>query len=215
MAIKNKKKLFSWINFILSTAIFIFAASVFIISLTARSNNRQAEIFGYSFAIVVTESMSPEIKAGDLIIVKSCDITEIEEGENAVFIGLSGYFEGKNIVHKVVEIHDIVDEMGNKSGICLETWGINNPFYDDDYVYADNFIGIEIFHSTALGSIMVFLKDPLNWIYLLIIALAITFAVKHSIKLVKLIKGRAKAKEKSEEIEPINEMMSDNEKNES
>ena len=200
MVIKNKKKLLSWINFIVSTAIFLFAISVFIISLTARSNNRQAELFGYSFAVVVTDSMSPEIKVGDLIIVKSCDITEIKEGQNAVFIGLNGYYEGKSIVHKVIKIHrDYIDETGKQTDICLETRGINNPYNDEDFVYAENFVGREIFHSTFLGTIMVFLRDPLNWIYVLIFLLAIGFATKQGVKIYRMMK--AKKERKNAEID--------------
>lgn len=196
----SKKKVLSWINFIVSAAIFAFALSVFIISFTARSQNRQAEIFGFSFAVVVTDSMYPEIKVGDMIIVKSCDITEIEEGENAVFIGLSGEYEGKYIVHKVIGIYDDIDETGEKTGICLETQGINNPCSDDDYVYADNFVGREIFHSALLGSVMTFLQDPLNWMYVFVIVLAISFGMKHVIKIVKLIKNRNK-EEDGQELE--------------
>lgn len=199
MAKTTKKKVLSWISLILSAAIFAFALAVFITVIRARSKDSRAEFFGYSFAVVATDSMYPEIKAGDMIIVKSCDITEIEEGQNAVFIGLSGEYEGKSIVHRVVGIYDVLDDSGAKTGVCLQTWGINNgsidnPLYDDDYVYASNFIGREVFHSTALGRVITFLQNPLNWIYLLVFVLAISFAVTQGIKIIKLIKNKNKDK---------------------
>ncbi|MCH5163802.1 MAG: signal peptidase I [Clostridiales bacterium] len=185
----NKKQVYSLVSLVLSVAIFGLALYVFITSVSARSKNGQAEIFGYSFAIVVTDSMSPEIKVGDLIIVKSCDITDIKEGDNAVFLGLNGTFKDKRVVHRVVGVYEGVNEIGDKS-IYLETWGISNPKYDDDYVYSTNFIGKEIFHSTFLGAIMSFLRVPINWLYLVIIFGVIYFAVKQSKNIIKLVKDK-------------------------
>ena len=185
----NKKQIYSLVSLVLSVAIFALALYVFISSISARSRNGQAEIFGYSFAIVVTNSMSPEIKVGDLIIVKTCDITDIKEGDNAVFLGLSGTFKDKRVVHRVVGVYDTVDDYGVKS-IYLETWGINNAKYDDDYVYSTNFIGKEIFHSTFLGAIMSFLKSPANWLYLVIIFGVIYFAVIQTKRIIKLVKAK-------------------------
>lgn len=191
----TKKRVLSWINFILSAAIFALALYVFITSVSARSHNDRAEIFGYSFAIVATGSMYPEIKVGDLIIVKSCDITEIAEGQNAVFIGLSGEFKDKSIVHKVIAIEPSSDG----TGIQLRTQGVNNDFEDDDPVTAANFIGREIFHSTVLGVIVTFLQNPLNWVYLLVFVLAISFVVMQSVKVARIIKNKNK-KETTEQI---------------
>ena len=195
----NKKQIFSLLSFVLSVAIFALALYVFITSVSARSKNGQAEIFGYSFAIVATNSMAPEIKAGDLIIVKSCSIADIKEGDNAVFLGLSGTFKDKRVVHRVVGVYEGVNEIGDES-IYLETWGISNPKHDDDYVYASNFIGREIFHSTLLGSIMSFLRVPTNWFYLIIIGGVIYFAVKQGKKIVGLVK--AKYQEQTQEKAP-------------
>ena len=195
----NKKQIFSLLSFVLSVAIFALALYVFITSVSARSKNGQAEIFGYSFAIVATNSMAPEIKAGDLIIVKSCSIADIKEGDNAVFLGLSGTFKDKRVVHRVVGVYEGVNEIGDES-IYLETWGISNPKHDDDYVYASNFIGKEIFHSTLLGSIMSFLRVPTNWFYLIIIGGVIYFAVKQGKKIVGLVK--AKDQEQTQEKAP-------------
>lgn len=186
----EKKKLYSLISFLLSTAIFVLALFVFISSITARARNGRAEFFGYSFAVVVTDSMAPEIKAGDLIIVKSCDITDISEGDNAVFLGLSGTYEGKSIVHRVVGIYDVFDDDGTKTGICLETFGINNAKHDDDYVYADNFIGKEVFHSTFLGAIMTFLRNPINWVFIVVFIVAVSIAVRQLKKVVKIAKNQ-------------------------
>lgn len=213
MAKPTKKKVLSWISFGVSAIIFAFALSVFIISITARSRGGRAEIFGYSFAVVATNSMYPEIKAGDLIIVKTCGITSMAEGENAVFIGISGEYEGKYIVHKVVAI-----EEAEGGGIALRTKGVANDLEDEELVTAENFVGKEVHHSTVLGSIMVFLQQPLNWVYVLVFLLAIGFAVSRGVKIVKLVKEKKKkekAGEKAQSASPADEdPPKDEEKNE-
>ena len=119
----TKKQLLSVLSFALSVIIFIFALVVFIMSLKPKAKNERVELFGYSFAVVLTNSMYPEIQAGDLIIVKSCDITDIQEGQNAVFIGVSGEYKDKSIVHRVIGVDIDIDENGN-SGISLTTKGL-------------------------------------------------------------------------------------------
>ena len=196
---KVKNKILSRLSFLVTALIFVLALTVTIISLTARAQNRQAEFFGYSFAVVVTDSMAPQIRAGDLIIVKSCEITDMEVGQNAVFVGLANSeFEGKNIVHRVVGIHDLFAESGEKTGICLETKGINNPFNDEDYVEASNFIGREIFHSTFLGTIMVFLKNPLNWLFVIVLLVAVSIGVKQGVKIIRLVREKHKTQEQDQ-----------------
>lgn len=196
MAKTNNKKVLSRISLILSIVMFALALIVLVTSITAHARNDRVQLFGYSFAVVVTNSMYPEIKAGDLIIVKSCNISEIELDQNAVFKGLSGDFKDLSVVHKVVGIQE-----DDEVGIQLRTKGVNNGKEDDDLVTAANFIGREVFHSTALGNIITFLKNPINWVYVLVFVLAISFVVMQSVKIFKMIKNKNNGKNKDEDKE--------------
>lgn len=189
MAKITKKQLLSVFSFALSTIIFIFALVVFIMSIKPKAKNERVELFGYSFAVVVTNSMYPEIKAGDLIVVKSCDISDIQEGQNAVFIGVSGEYKDKSIVHRVIGVDFEIDENGNP-GIILTTKGLANDFPDKDSVTADNFVGREIFHSAFLGHTVTFLRNPINWIYVLVILLVVYYVSYQIKKIVKLVKNK-------------------------
>lgn len=194
MAKTNNKKVLSRISLILSVVMFALALIVLVTSITAHARNDRVQLFGYSFAVVVTNSMYPEIKAGDLIIVKSCNISEIELDQNAVFKGLSGDFKDLSVVHKVVGIQE-----DDEVGIQLRTKGVNNGKEDDDLVTAANFIGREVFHSTALGNIITFLKNPINWVYVLVFVLAISFVVMQSVKIFKMVKNKNNGKNKDED----------------
>lgn len=189
---KNKtKRIFSFVGFFVSLAIFALALSVFILSFTSKSQNRPVELFGYSFAVVVTDSMEPEIKVGDMIIIKSCDIRDIKVGDNAVYIGQSGNFAGKSIVHKVIDVG------ADENGVWLQTQGIANKLPDPDLVRESFFIGVEKSHSAALGAFISFLRKPLNWLYIIIIIVVLPFAVRQIIYIIKRIR-RGKGEEASD-----------------
>lgn len=191
----NKKHILSIVGFCLSLIIFAFALSVFVITLNARAKNRPTELFGYSFAIVATGSMYPEINVGEMIIVKSCDISEISVGENAVFVGLSGDYKDKCIVHKVEKIETVEDETTGIDSVHLITKGVNNPEADFEPVTSSNFIGKEVYHSAVLGAIMQFLQNPINWLYILVLLITlfvIIYAIKRIVKYCKQQKNEDK-----------------------
>lgn len=73
--------------------------------------------------IVLTESMSPEIESGDLIICRSIDAEDIKEGDVISFYDPAG--NGTSVVtHKVIEI---INEDG---ALSFRTQGINNNTED-------------------------------------------------------------------------------------
>lgn len=189
----NKKKILSAISLCISAAIFIMAVSVFIISLNARKNNRPAQFFGYSFAIVVTDSMSPEINVGDMILVKSCSIDEVSAGQNAVFMGIDGDYKDKCIVHRVIQI-----DQADDGSIQLITKGIHNADKDPDAVTSANFLGVQIYSSAAWGSVLRFFQSPINWLYMLVIAAAVFVAVTQTIKIVKAVKSKKQESKKGD-----------------
>lgn len=183
---QKSKKIFSVIGFVFAILLFALALSVFILSLQAKKENRQVEFLGYSFSVVLTDSMEPEIKVGDLVVVKHCDITEAELGENVVFIQRSGVLQGQRIIHEAVKIDTDAD------GLYIRTQGVNENIdsMDPDYVRADNFVGVEAFHSTVLGWIV------RNWLIIVVLAFFIPIIVKQVKNIRKYL-----AEQKSEEKE--------------
>ena len=109
--------------------------------------------------IVLTDSMYPDIKSGDLIICKTAESEDIEVGDVISFFDPAG--NGTTVVtHKVVEI---VSENGKKS---FRTKGINNNTEDRLLVPEDKLIAeytgirvpgaghIAIFMQTTTGLIV-------------------------------------------------------------
>lgn len=103
--------------------------------------------------IVLTDSMYPDIKSGDLIICKTVDAEDVETGDVISFFDPAG--NGTSVVtHKVVEI---VTEDGKTS---FRTKGINNNTEDRLLVPADKVIaeytGIRI---PGAGNVAIFMQS--------------------------------------------------------
>lgn len=168
---------------VLSVLIFVFAVCIFALSVFAKSNGKQATLFGYSFSIVLTDSMNPEIKVGELVIVKHCSIERAQIGENAVYIAPEGHrLAGQRIIHKIME-KDTDD-----AGTYIVTQGVAAGAPQDAPVYAENFVGIGVAHSVFLGAVVGFFSNTFNWIFLAVFLFGIWLAVRQIRKLVSYTK---------------------------
>jgi len=150
---KTLKKVLSWILTAICILAVLFALALCFLSLSAKKNNRAVELFGYSFSIVKTDSMTPEIKVGELITVKRCDISNVTIGDYAVWRGPIGGTEAQ-IVHKTIETGT------DEKGAFIVTQGVKEGTLPDAPVYADNFVGIAVNHSVFWGKVMGFLAQP-------------------------------------------------------
>ena len=116
-------------------------------------NKDEVPSFGGSLPLIVlTDSMYPEIKSGDLIICKTVDTADIEVGDVISFYDPAG--NGTSVVtHEVVEI---LEEDGK---ISFRTKGINNNTEDRIAVPADKLVGKYTGTRIALaGNIALFMQ---------------------------------------------------------
>ena len=84
----------------IAIVIFIFAA---------RLTGRMPALFGYQVFRVVTDSMTPTLEVGDVILVKGCDPEDIRNGDIVTYDGLEGSYKGKIITHRVVTDPEVRD----------------------------------------------------------------------------------------------------------
>ena len=183
--IKNntkRNKAVSIVLTVLSVLIFVFAVCVFALSVYAKSNGKQAA-FGYSFSLVLTDSMSPEIKVGELVAVKHGSIERAQIGENAVYIAPEGHLlEGQRIIHKIIK------KGTDERGTYVITQGVASGAPEDAPVYAEDFVGIGVAHSAFLGAIVGFFSNTLNWVFLTVFLFGIWLAVRQIRKLIAYTK---------------------------
>lgn len=127
-------------------------------------------INGYSPLIVLTESMDPDIKAGDLIITKSIDKNDIE-------VGMTVSFFDPNSDSGAVVTHQIIEKVIQDGQVLYRTKGINNNIADRDLVPEDNVIGEYTGTRFAgLGSIVLFAQS--TWgLVICILIIVILFGI--------------------------------------
>ncbi|MGI6781485.1 MAG: signal peptidase I [Acholeplasmataceae bacterium] len=181
---KKIKKILKNISFVVTTILLIFALLLVILSTIAKKNNKMFSIFGYSYSVVATPSMQPEINVGEIIIIKKLDYDDYlktaQVGQDVVVYQSKKY--NIYIVHKLYEI--------TEEGLVLK--GVNNPSPDDEIVNQQNFHGIVVSHGVQwFGN---FLLSSRSLIFLVIV-LFLIFVIVTEI-LPQLIKKQAKQESK-------------------
>lgn len=129
------------------------------------------EIPGYGKTkplIVLTDSMEPTIKSGDLILIREVDFDDVEEGD------IISYFESETqrtttVTHRVIEI--IYDDNGNK--LEFITQGDANNIEDSDHVTRGKLIGVYKTRIPVLGSVAIFLKSTPGLIVAILVPLGL------------------------------------------
>lgn len=163
---------------ILFVPVFIFL-TIIVVSPTKGHN-----FFGYTFYIVQTQSMEPELMVGDAIIdkkIKSPD--ELKVGMDITFIRSS---DGKVVTHRIAEIQETVD------GYQYVTRGINNLTDDPITVNYNNILGKRIGHSAFIGQTVTFFRSSIGVVVMVSIFLVIVVGFVISFKLSEDIRAIGK-----------------------
>ena len=119
-------------------------------------NVEHIKVFGYSFFIVKTGSMEPNINMGELIIVK--ENKEYNLGD------VITYYDGNVFI-----THRVIDKSEN---VYLTKGDMNNEY--DEKVNYGNIIGKVIFHSKLLG---ILITDYIKIIICLYIMVMFVFSI--------------------------------------
>ena len=141
---------------VIGTILCIILIPILLINVTliAKSYINQEEVpdvGGMLPLIVLTDSMYPEISAGDLIICNTAEPEEIQVDDVISFFDPMG--SGTSVVtHRVLEI---VTEDGE---ISFRTKGDNNNAEDTALVPADNLIGIYQNRIAMVGHVAMFMQ---------------------------------------------------------
>ena len=124
----NKKSIVSYVLTLLCVLV-VLLTSIEVIS--AAKESRPPRVFGYSISYVPTDSMAPEIDAGEYIYYKQTTFDEVNVNEVIIYKSQEGQMKGKYIVHRVIEKHEDY----------LIVKGDNNLINDNERVTADMIYG--------------------------------------------------------------------------
>ncbi len=121
-------------------------------------------INGYAPMIVLTDSMYPDIKSGDLIITKSVDAETVKVGDVITFYDPASK-TGAVVTHKVVELTDIEGEL------AFITQGVANNAPDELPVPAESLIGVYQSRIPAMGNVAMFMQTTPGLIVCVVVPL--------------------------------------------
>lgn len=156
------KKTFKLIEIILTIAV-IFICTIIIVQ---RASNNEKSFFGYRLFKVETGSMFPKYKINDVIFVKEVDTKQIQEGDDVVYIGNSGEYNGRMITHQVIRKEIDGDD------IKFYTKGIANNT-EDPVVLSSQIIGVVQYKIYTLTIITNILLNPYTLYFLIVLPITI------------------------------------------
>lgn len=135
-------------------------------------------VLGYTPLIVLTDSMYPDIKSGDIIICKDIDPADVNEGD------VISFFDPADKNHTAVVTHKVVEKVIGEDGkLSFRTYGINNKdeygnFEEDKLsVPAENVVGIwtEV-RFGGLGHVALFMQSTWGLVVCIFMPLALFVA---------------------------------------
>ena len=116
-----------------------------IIIVLQKVTNSNRTIFGYRIFRVITGSMKPEYDVGEIVICKEVDPKNIKIGDDIVYVGKYGDYNGKIIMHEVIAI----DVDGNNE-LNFHAKGLHTASVEDPQIKPDQILGVVKFKSEIL-----------------------------------------------------------------
>lgn len=141
--IKNKrmtKKIFKYI--ILNILIILFIINLIL------SFEENAHILGIYMFNIVSESMEPTLEINDVVVVKTCEATQLQKGDIITF-----QQDGRIISHRILDITK------DKKIIKFRTKGDNNEIPDSDLIPESQVYGKVLFSIKKIGKIISYIQN--------------------------------------------------------
>ena len=162
-SIKKRKSIYNRIKKIVFIFIIIMLYNVTLLYISYINKFETPSFYIYEAYLITTNSMEPELKKDDIIIIKKCKEEELKVGDIVTFKR-----DGEVITHRIVEI-----DKNDNTGIQYLTKGDNNNVADDEYITFEDIEGLEILRIPYLGKIVNALKSGIIIILILLIFLIV------------------------------------------
>jgi len=193
------KKIIKIVFKILYHLFMLMCVLLIIIVVFQKISDSNKSIGGYRIFRVVTGSMIPEYDIGEVIISKEVDPHNIKVGDDIVYLGKFGEYNGKIIMHKVTGIDK--DENGN---LNFHAKGINNSSIEDAEIKEDQIYGVVKVKSKILTSLYI-LATTIDYAFIIITVLVLNVFISFKFP------GKPKVEQIEESIEEDEEYEEDDE----
>lgn len=198
------KKILKIIFKILYQILIVLCIILTIIILLQKVSNSDRTILGYRIFRVITGSMEPQYDVGTVVICKEVPINDIKVGDDIVYLGTYGDYNGKIIMHSVINI----DKDENNNNINFHAKGLHNASVEDPQIKPNQIFGVVKIQSailTKLYELATSIYSAFIIITILVLNVFISFRMSENGKIKKL----QEEYEIEEEIEESNDIEED------
>lgn len=129
---------------------------------------------------ILTQSMYPTIKAGDVIVIYKENNGVYKNGDIVTFI--SDNNNGMTITHRINEVFNV------NNVYSYRTKGDNNPTPDNEIISSDHIMGKVVFKIPKAGYIQQFLVTKTGWIFAVVLP-ALGIVIYDLLKVVLIVTG--------------------------
>ncbi len=188
------KKVLSAVLSVILIAIILLAGLFAFTTLATRDSSHVSSVLGFTPLSVKSDSMAPFFKAGDMILIKKCDVSSLKVGDVITFRAFIMNELALN-THRIISIEE---GSGFRS---FTTQGDNNAIPDLSIVTDNDIIGKYVGKLTGFGKVMDFLSSPTGFLVIIVLPMLAFFVyqVYHLITVFLKYK-KAAAIETAEEI---------------
>lgn len=176
-------------TFVICLTFVLFALTIYILiaGVNAAKNNEMMSIFGYTYSVVPTDSMEPEINVGDSVIGKKESFDNLEIGDDVIY----------HYVYEDIDIYVVHRIIRYDEGYGFKTQGINTTQEDPIYVTKDNYVSTVVWSGSLANIGEIVLKNR-GTLFLVLIAILLLIAGNGVFDIIKILDERKQLRQKEE-----------------
>ena len=160
-SIKNRKNIEKTVKRVIGIFLIIIIYNVILVAISNINGSGNFNLFGYKAYTITSNSMSPSINIGNVVIVKTCKKEELKKEDIITFNK-----NGEKITHRIINIDE-----NNK----YVTKGDNNNTEDVEKVDFENVEGKVVLTIPYFGYIIKILDNKIIFLIIILIILIICY----------------------------------------
>ena len=153
---------------IIKGIITVFLCAVLLVVVLQKFTKNRIALGNIYIFQVVSESMMPEYKIGDIIVTKKVNPVSLEVGDDVTYVASAEGINGITITHRIISKRE------DNGKLYFITQGINNAIEDPE-ISEDNIYGKVIYH-TILFSFVGRLMTNIIIYYVLFVSVGVAFS---------------------------------------
>ena len=179
--IDKAKKIYQSIVTVITICLFIITMYVLIAGAISIKNGRMMNLFGFTYSIVPTNSMEPEINVGDSVIGKKEKFENLEIGDDVIY----------HYVYEDLDIYVVHRIIRYDEGLGYKTQGINTSQEDPIYVTKDNYISTRVWNGN-LANVGEIVLNNRGTLFLVLIGILLLIAANGVFDILKILDEKKK-----------------------